>query len=336
MSPTHNTQHIPDLIEHPVSDSVSLEQDDLVEALSAPATPAQVQDAIFGIDRIENTMNSRKNNITFISQELINQKDNLIQTTLFYDKQGKLLPLQKVQSLSGEHNTPLYVRSSHQLENGCQDIRLVSETALHGTPNVIQPSHITDELHVQSIKHDAHNNEFVARVNNTHNLGHKFRIGQRFATLALLNLMLIFNMTSAQEITPEILGFDCSVPSDITYVDRNKRCKQQSLETIKRPPIMVDLLHHTSKDTVSGYYCSIIKSSIMKSCGLFSLEKTLQVPDSEVPQQLSNLQCLDLINSKTYTTKDGQKFNIKIGQETILHFMLDGLVHSSASEGSYC
>ena len=99
---------------------------------------------------------------------------------------------------------------------------------------------------------------------------------------------------------------------------------------------MVDLLHHTSKDTVSGYYCSIIKSSIMKSCGLFSLEKTLQVPDSEVPQQLSNLQCLDLINSKTYTTKDGQKFTIKIGQENILHFMLDGLVHSSASEGSYC
>ena len=161
---------------------------------------------------------------------------------------------------------------------------------------MIQPSHIADELHIQSIKQDTYNNEFVARVDNSHNLGHKFRVGQKFATLALLNVITLLNITHAQELLPQISGFDCSVPLDISYVDRTKRCQQQSLEIIKRPPIMVDLLHHSNKDTIGGYYCSIIKSSIKKSCGLFSLEKTLQVPDSEIPQQLSNLQCLDLIN----------------------------------------
>ena len=60
------------------------------------------------------------------------------------------------------------------------------------------------------------------------------------------------------------------------------------------------------------------------------------MPHSEIAQQLSNLQCLNLISSKLYTSKDGQQFPIKIGEENILHFMLDGLIHSSASEGSYC
>merc|ERR1711867_199107 len=121
---------------------------------------SQVNDAIFGIDRIDDATKSQNNDITFISPDLIQQKDELLLTTLFKDKQGKLLPMQKVKSLSGEHHTPLYVRSTHQLENGRQDIRLVSETALQGTPSTIQPSHIADELHIQSIEQDKYNNEF--------------------------------------------------------------------------------------------------------------------------------------------------------------------------------
>ena len=42
------------------------------------------------------------------------------------------------------------------------------------------------------------------------------------------------------------------------------------------------------------------------------------------------------IYSKMYISKDSQQFPIKIGEENVLHFMLDGMVHSSASEGSYC
>merc|ERR1711951_233576 len=63
MTSPQNTQHIPDLLEHPVSDSVSSDQDVLVEALSTPVEPAQVHDAIFGIDRINNTKKSQNNDI---------------------------------------------------------------------------------------------------------------------------------------------------------------------------------------------------------------------------------------------------------------------------------
>ena len=145
-----NTPHVPDLIECPVSDNASTGQDVLLEALSTPMEMSQVNDALFGIDRIDDATQSSHNDITFISPELIQQKDDLLQTTLFKDRQGKLLPMQKVASLTKDYNTPLYVRSTHQLRDGEQDIRLVSETTLQGTPNMIQPSHMADELYIKT------------------------------------------------------------------------------------------------------------------------------------------------------------------------------------------
>ena len=75
-------------------------QDVLLEALSTPMEMSQVNDALFGIDRIDDTTQSSHNDITFISPELIQQKDDLLQTTLFKNRQGKLLPMQKVASLT--------------------------------------------------------------------------------------------------------------------------------------------------------------------------------------------------------------------------------------------
>lgn len=69
---------------------------------------------------------------------------------------------------------------------------------------------------------------------------------------------------------------------------------------------------------------------------MLSLEKTLQVPHSEVARPLSSLDCLNLVSFKVYKNKYGQIFPIKIDEENLLHFMLHGMVHSSASEGSYC
>ena len=71
-------------------------------------------------------------------------------------------------------------------------------------------------------------------------------------------------------------------------------------------------------------------------CGLLSLEKTLEVPNSEVPQKLTNLECLNLVQTLEFKTVDGQIFPLTINAETILKFQLGGQVHSSESEGSYC
>ena len=64
--------------------------------------------------------------------------------------------------------------------------------------------------------------------------------------------------------------------------------------------------------------------------------KDPRVPDIEVPQKLTNLECLNLVQTLEYKTQDGQIFPLKMNTETIIKFQLGGQVHSSESEGSYC
>ena len=72
------------------------------------------------------------------------------------------MPLKCVQSITNQTTIPLYVRASHQLDEGYQNIRLVSEDSLPTTPTSIQPSHITNELQIQTVTQDVHRNEFVS------------------------------------------------------------------------------------------------------------------------------------------------------------------------------
>ena len=45
-TPPHNTPHIPDLIEYPVPNTASADQDVLLEALSTPVEMSQVNECI--------------------------------------------------------------------------------------------------------------------------------------------------------------------------------------------------------------------------------------------------------------------------------------------------
>ena len=45
---------------------------------------------------------------------------------------------------------------------------------------------------------------------------------------------------------------------------------------------------------------------------------------------------MNMVATRTYKTKDGQVFPLELGTDNFLHFQLNGQVHSSTSEGSYC
>ena len=62
----------------------------------------------------------------------------------------------------------------------------------------------------------------------------------------------------------------------------------------------------------------------------------MEVPNTDIPVLLTNLECLNLIQTLQYKTKDGQVFPLKMDTETIIKFSMEGQVHSSESEGSYC
>ena len=237
---------------------------------------------------------------------------------------------------------------SHQLKSGDQTVRLVSETPLAQSTAFIKCCPVIDSLQVKSLKQNKIPTEYSAEINNSQNTKYKFKIGQRFAIISFLNLLifsLIFNVSSGQiviakkvKFSPQIstVAYDCQSPNTIRLIDKSSRCQTPDEHHVPGKPVIYDLLAHSEADELKGHYCSIVKSSIKKQCGLLSIEKTLEIPNTEIPVPLTNLECLNLAQTLQYKTKDEQVFPLKMNSETILKFSMAGQVHSSTSEGSYC
>ena len=321
--------------------------DNLIDVLTTPIISTNVEDEIQVISKpVGNSSNDKP---TFVSPQMINEKDDLVKDIIF---QRKDIPyfsqlkedqqfIKQVGSLSSnDQQIPLYCRSSHTLISGKQTIRLISQQPVSEI-NAIKFAPIADEIEINSLTQSKQNiDEFHVTIENKKPKKYNFKIGQKFAILTLIHLFMFSTLVSAQKLVLKqqvsTIGYNCKKPLSIDYIDRDSRCQDQSQSLIKEPPLIYDLLAHTTKDEVPGHFCSIIKSSLLKQCGILSIEKTLQVPNTQVPVMLSNLQCMNMVATRTYKTKDGQVFPLELGTDNFLHFQLNGQVHSSASEGSYC
>ena len=87
-------------------------------------------------------------------------------------------------------------------------------------------------------------------------------------------------------------------------LDKHTRCRTDKLPIPPGEPQLYDLLAHPSKDELKGFYCEVIKSSIKHQCGLLSVEKTIDIPDTEVSQKLTSGDCYKMINFREYSTLD--------------------------------
>ena len=154
----------------------------------------------------------------------------------------------------------------------------------------------------------------------------------------LLLLSSIFSLASAQIVIsnfphagPQIdsIGYNCNDPVSVQMLDKHSRCRNNQFSALPDEPELYDLLAHPVKRELDGWYCEVIKSSIKHQCGLLSVEKTIDIPDTQIPQKLTSLDCYHMINFREFSTPDGKKLPIKLNQETILKFFLGGEVHSN-------
>merc|ERR1712121_247358 len=166
--------------------------------------------------------------LSTVQSSHITQSDALVDRVVFKRKpvifqslseSGIIRQLSHVNSIKDNSSqTSLYFRASHQLESGNQTVRLVSETPPSQSTAFIKCCSVIDNLQIKSIKQNKIPTEYSAEVNNSQNIKHKFRLGQKFAIISFLNLLifsLIFNVSSGQVVIAKKVKFSPQIVIEI-------------------------------------------------------------------------------------------------------------------------
>merc|ERR1712101_95301 len=123
---------------------------------------------------------------------------------------------------------------------------------------------VIDTLQIKSIKQNKIPTKYSAEINNSQNIKHKFRLGQKFAIISFLNLLifsLIFNVSSGQvviakevKLSPQIstIGYDCQSPNSIKMIDKSSRCQMSDVHHVPGKPVIYDLLAHQTHYELKG------------------------------------------------------------------------------------
>ena len=83
---------------------------------------------------------------------------------------------------------------------------------------------------------------------------------------------------------------------------------------------------------MTGYSCSMIRSTFIIHCGMFGHQELLQMPDIEIKQDIPLQQCQSMVTTGYWTTREGTRHRIKIGEESIVHVSEKGVLHEETNK----
>ena len=132
--------------------------------------------------------------------------------------------------------------------------------------------------------------------------------------LGLVWMILI--STVVVEITAySIKYFDCSDISSIKTYKTNQMCKVGNKTDTTTHQFTI--LQDQDIQETTGFSCRVLRSTITEYCGSFSHNKLAKAPEIEVHHPLTIEQCHHMVNTQSFTTKEG-KASIKIGVENLI------------------
>ena len=109
--------------------------------------------------------------------------------------------------------------------------------------------------------------------------------------------------------------YDCNNVDKIHRYQIDDLCNDKDpIDTTSTDYSIVQLV--TNKE-LQGYSCQVIRSMWTFYCGAYSHYKLMTVPDIEVTQHLSKMECQQLISTKIFKTPDGKSHQISL-QATIV------------------
>ena len=121
--------------------------------------------------------------------------------------------------------------------------------------------------------------------------------------------------------------FDCSAPTQISTYQHAEICNYSSDNPAT--PTSYTLLQTRLIEKLTGYSCTITRSTWTHYCGAYSHLKLAQPPEIEIPEPGSTVQCQQLIRQGLFTTLDGKTHTVSLNSENIIHSFDLGTIFTS-------
>ena len=122
----------------------------------------------------------------------------------------------------------------------------------------------------------------------------------------------------------------------VKYIDKEKRCDINSNKFESDKTLDWDILIHPIKQKYKGYWCSVVKSTKIIRCGIWSYNQILTVPDSEIQVHVSSADCQAMVQESIFRTPDGKEVKLNRKRENVFKFTLGGELHAEEDKTNYC
>ena len=127
-----------------------------------------------------------------------------------------------------------------------------------------------------------------------------------------------------------ITYFDCQKPKDLNQYNFLEYCSINEDMEVEQKTLYI--LQRRKNVQTSGHSCEVIRSTFTIHCGMFSHNEVIKMPDIEVKKPLSLLECQTLLTTGFWTTSEGTRHQIEMGQEEIIHVSEKGVLHQDSNK----
>ena len=121
--------------------------------------------------------------------------------------------------------------------------------------------------------------------------------------------------------------YDCGKPQRMSEYDLRTYCSHA--RPTPGETTNYHVLQKRKNIKMNGYSCQIIRSTFIVHCGMFSHQEVIKMPDIEIKQDVSIQECQAMVTTEYWTTREGTRHKIKIGEENIFQVSEKGILHES-------
>ena len=132
-----------------------------------------------------------------------------------------------------------------------------------------------------------------------------------------LAALVLSIMLHIMETAYTINYFDCNNPKKVSAYQKTEACSRNTNQSTT--PVTYSLLQSKLTSKLTGFSCTITRSTLTQYCGAYSHSKLAQPPEVEIPEPGSKEECNKLLNQGTFHTMDGQVHHVQLNTENIYH-----------------
>ena len=145
------------------------------------------------------------------------------------------------------------------------------------------------------------------------------RMSQVIRALAVLVINSQYNYAYT------IKYMDCGKPQQMNEFDLKTFCVNE--KPVQGETITYHVLQKRRNIKMTGYSCQIIRSTFIVHCGMFSHNEVLKMPDIEIRQVVTTRQCQEMVTMGYWTSREGTRHKVQVGEESIFHVSEKGILH---------